>query len=357
MSGEIERDAAERGLDGVLGATSSELEEIVSAMGHPAYRAAQIYDWIHAKGVTDPERMTNLPADLRAALSARPVVPATKGRVLRSKDGTRKLEVFLEDGAAVETVLIPEGDKLTQCVSSQVGCAVGCEFCRSGKFGLGRNLTTSEIIAQVVLAREEYEPGETLRNIVMMGVGEPLHNVERVARALDRFCDPDGMGLSWRRVTVSTVGVPRGIDRLGELTKGRAALAISLHASDDEVRRRLVPGVKATIAEIVAALRRYPLPRRMRYTIEYVMVKGVNDSDSDARNLVRVLSGLRVKINLLPINPHDLTDLEPPTSERVARFQEILVSKGMSAFLRKRRGDDINAACGQLLSPSSVQRI
>lgn len=338
------------GPKGLLAAIPAEIEELVEARGYPRYRGAQIFEWIQRKGIVDPARMTNLPADLRELISGEPVNPVRKGRVLASRDGTRKLEVILAEGAAVETVLIPDGDKLTQCVSSQVGCAVGCEFCRSGKAGLRRNLTAAEIVGQVFLARSEYLSNEKLRNVVLMGVGEPLHNVDNVGRALEIFCHPDGMGLSWRRVTVSTVGVPRGIERLGQITGGKAALAVSLHAADDETRARLVPGVKASVGQIVEALERYPLAKRRRFTIEYVLVKGVNDSDAHARRLVKVLSRLRVKINLLPLNPHDLTDLVAPDEERVLAFQEILTSKGVSAFLRKRRGDDINAACGQLLA-------
>jgi len=335
----------------LLIATAAELEAVVAAMGQPAYRAAQLHDWIHRKGVTDPLAMENLPREMREALaSAGPINPVRKGIVLRSEDGTRKLEILLRDGARVETVLIPEGDKLTQCISSQVGCAVSCEFCRSGRSGPSRNLTAGEIVGQIFCGMDEHAPGEQLRNVVFMGVGEPLHNVERVVRAFEVLTRPDGLGLSSRRVTVSTVGVPRGIDRLGEATGGRAALAVSLHAADDATRARLVPGVSASLEEIVGALKRYPLPKRRRLTIEYVLVGGINDRESDARNLVRLLSTLKVKVNLLPLNPHDLCELEPPDDRTVLAFQEILVSKGISAFLRKRRGADINAACGQLLS-------
>ncbi len=349
-SNNIDSDVLPKGVD-VISATPQELSALAGSMGQPAYRGEQLFDWIHKKGVLDSGEMSNLPADFRNQVDALgSICPLEKGRVLASSDGTRKLEVLLRDGAVVETVLIPEDGKLTQCISSQVGCAVACDFCRSGKGGLQRNLTAAEIIGQVALARTEYTRGERLRNVVFMGVGEPLHNIERVLRALEIFCHPQGTGLSSRRVTVSTVGVPGGIDRLGVATGGNAALAVSLHAADDETRRRLVPGIKAPLADIVAALKRYPLPKRRRFTIEYVMVKGINDRDSDARNLVRLLSRLRVKINLLPLNPHDLTDLEPPDGARVEAFQQILISKGVSAFMRRRRGADINAACGQLLA-------
>lgn len=342
--------------DGVepLSALPEELSQALADSGEPSFRGRQLFKWIHGRGVIDPREMTDLPAQLRERIAAEgPLCTARAGQVLRSGDGTRKLEIVLADGLSVETVLIPEQGKLTQCVSTQVGCAVGCTFCRSGKFGLTRNLSAAEIAAQIHLARRELVPGEELRNVVLMGIGEPLHNVTRVLRALELLGHPDGIGLSSRRVTVSTVGVPRGIERLGRATDGAAALAVSLHAPDDETRRRLVPGVKASLGEIVAALRDYPLPRRRRFTIEYVLVGGVNDSDAQARELVRLLSSLRVKINLLPLNPHDLTDLEPPDDARVEAFQQILISKGLTAIVRKRRGADIGAACGQLLGAGS----
>lgn len=334
----------------LLAATPEELAGFAERAGFPAFRGRQLFGWLHRKGVLDPAAMTNLPVALRDHLaSGGPLAPASAGIVLRSSDGTRKIEAVLADGARVETVLIPEGSRLTQCVSTQVGCAVRCAFCRSGAGGLVRNLTAAEIAAQIHLARPHHLPGESLRNVVLMGVGEPMHNLDAVLRALAVLGHPEGLDLSSRRVTVSTVGVPKGIDRLGDATRGSTALAISLHAADDDTRARLVPGVRAPLAEIVGALSRYPLPPRRRFTIEYVMLKGVNDADADARALVRLLSKLRVKVNLLPLNAHDRTGLEPPAAERVEAFQRTLLDKGVSAFVRRRRGADIGAACGQLL--------
>lgn len=333
-----------------------ELSLLAASMGEPPFRGKQLFSWIQARGVVDPSAMTNLSKAFRERVASVDLAwPARIGQALRAADGTRKLEIVLRDGCAVETVLIPERDKLTQCLSTQVGCAVHCAFCRSGHNGLARNLTAGEIVAQVHLARAAYLPEETLRNVVLMGVGEPLHNLENVLRAVAVLEHADGANLSSRRVTLSTVGIPRGIDRLGEATHGRVALAISLHAADDDTRAFLVPGAKAGVAEIVEALRRYPLPSRRRFTIEYVMVKGVNDSDGAARRLAKLLAPLKVKVNLLPLNPHDLTDLMAPDDDRVAAFQQILIDKGLSVFLRKRRGADIGAACGQLLAvrPSS----
>ncbi len=335
-------------------ALPEELAAAFIAAGQPKFRGGQVFSWIHSHGVADPEAMTNLPKDLRGLLEEAGLKwRAETGQVLTSKDGTRKIEICLEDGAAVETVLIPDRDKLTQCVSSQVGCAVKCAFCRSGCLGLSRNLSAAEIIAQVHLARAHHYEGEKLRNVVFMGIGEPLHNTERVVRAVDLLCHPEGLDLSSRRVTVSTVGVVRGIERLAREKRGDVALAISLHAADDSTRKRLVPGAQDSLTDVMKVLKAYPLPPRRRFTIEYVLVDGVNDSKKHALDLVRLLSNIRCKVNLLPLNPHDKTPLMPPSEEKVAAFQKVLVDKGMSVFLRKRRGDDINAACGQLLSPIS----
>jgi 23S rRNA (adenine2503-C2)-methyltransferase len=332
-------------------ALPDELGDLVESLGERRFHGKQLFTWLHARRVVDPNEMTDLPKRLREALVARDLGwPARLGEVLRSEDGTRKLEVRLEDGCAVETVLIPEDDRLTQCVSSQVGCAVGCAFCRSGHAGLRRNLTAAEILAQIHLGFGEHHPEESLRNVVFMGVGEPLHNLGAVLRALEVLSHPSGLDLSTRRVTVSTVGIVKGIDRLAKETRGSVALAISLHAADDATRRRLVPRATGSLADLVAALERYPLPKRRRFTIEYVLVKGINDSDRNARDLVRLLAPLRVKVNLLPLNPHDRTDLEPPDEERVLAFQKVLVDKGLTAILRRRRGADIGAACGQLLA-------
>lgn len=332
----------------IIGSREDELCAFLATLGQPTFRGRQLFEWIHKKGVWDLEAMTNLPRELREKMP--PLEPPARiGTVLCSNDGTRKLEVLLNDETAVETVLIPDGDKLTQCISSQVGCAVRCVFCRSGHAGLRRNLTVGEIVAQVTLGRAYHKERENLRNIVFMGIGEPLHNTKNVLAALDILTHPRGLDLSKRRVTISTAGVVKGIDALAEAARGDIALAVSLHAADAETRARLVPGLKDTPEQIAAALARYPLPKRRRFTIEYVLIDGVNDSEKDARKLVKLLSNLRVKINLLPLNPHDKTDLEPPNEERVLEFQKILTDKGLTAILRRRRGADINAACGQLL--------
>ena len=328
-----------------------ELRAMVSQMGEPAFRGDQLFSRLHGRGVTQAAQMTDLSKSFRERIAHLELAwPLRVAAVHRAADRTRKIQISLDGGGAVETVLIPEGDKLTQCISTQVGCAVGCVFCRSGHSGLKRNLTAAEIEGQIHAARAAYLPGEQLRNVVYMGVGEPLHNVDNVLRSLSLISHPQGLDLSSRRVTVSTVGFVRGIDRLAQETDGSVALAVSLHAADDETRRKLVPKVSDSLTDIVAALKRYPLPKRRRITIEYVMVRGINDGEDHARRLVQLLSALRVKINLLPLNPHDKTDLQPPADDAVERFREILAGKGLSVFLRKRRGDDVNAACGQLLA-------
>ena len=328
-----------------------ELRELFIGMGEKGFRGDQVFSWVHGRGVTEPAEMTDLSKAFREKISDMSWAwPLHTASAHRAADNTRKLQIALDAGGAVETVLIPEGDKLTQCISTQVGCAVGCVFCRSGHLGLRRNLSAAEIEGQLHAAGAHYLPGEQLRNVVFMGVGEPLHNVDNVLRALSLMSHPKGLDLSTRRVTVSTVGFVRGIDRLASETDGSVALAVSLHAADDETRRKLVPKVSDKLSDIVAALSRYPLPKRRRITIEYVMVRGINDGEDHAKRLVKLLSPLRVKVNLLPLNPHDKTELLPPSDEAVERFQKILVDKGLSVFLRKRRGDDINAACGQLLA-------
>lgn len=331
-----------------------ELEIEMKNLEEPSFRSRQLFAWIHGRGICNPELMTNLPRGLREKLAENGLGwPAHIGQALHSEDGTRKLQVVLGDGFSVETVLIPDGDKLTQCISCQVGCAVRCRFCRSGHGGLSRNLTAGEIVSQIHLARPFLEPGEQLKNVVFMGIGEPLHNLDAVVRTLGILGHGEGPNLSSRRMTVSTVGTVRGIRRLVQTQGGQVALAVSLHASNNETRRLLVPNAGDSLEDIVEALRQFPLPKRRRFTIEYVMVDGINDSTKDAANLVKLLSPIRVKVNLLPLNPHDKTDLRPPKEERVLAFQNVLLQKGVSAFLRKRRGDDIGAACGQLLGMQS----
>jgi 23S rRNA (adenine2503-C2)-methyltransferase len=373
---------------GPLALTPEEWEKVLHADGARAFHGRQVFRWIHVRGVVEPEKMTDLPKGLRerVALLA-PSGTYTIGSERASADRTRKLLVVLRDGATVETVLIPgvtggrstlpspvsprddadaaaaddddpeeddpvEGaprERVTQCVSTQVGCAMGCVFCASGIAGLKRHLGADEIVAQVLAGRARLEPTERLSNIVFMGMGEPLHNYAAVARSLRLLTHRDGIALSPRRITVSTSGLVPEIAKLGEDFGGNIGLAISLHAADDETRSRLMPiNKKYPLAELMNALRVYPLPRRRRITIEYTLVAGRNDETSEAVRLTRLLRGLRVKVNLIPMNPVETTDLGPPAMDRVLAFQKVLCDAGYSCFIRRRRGDDVSAACGQL---------
>jgi 23S rRNA (adenine2503-C2)-methyltransferase len=345
----------------LCGVLPDELERWMASNGQPRYRANQVLGWVHRRGVLDPSLMSNVPAALRELLARDflPVAPGAAGpgaklaAVARSADGTRKLAVAFADGAAVETVLIPDedGGKVTQCVSTQVGCAYSCRFCLSGAGGLRRNLTADEIVVQVHLARTELAETERLANVVLMGSGEPLANYPETTRAIRLLTSPRAVALSTRRVTLSTIGIPRGIRRLGEDFGGTVALAVSLHGPDDATRAALLPRVAdVPIDDVLAALRAYPLPPRRRITVEYVLVAGVNASEAQAAALARRLEGLRVKVNLIPFNQHQACDLTPPAADAVERFQRVLLDRGVTAIVRKERGADIGAACGQLVA-------
>ena len=330
-----------------------EWEEKVTSWGEPGYRGRQVFEWIHRHGVLDPDEMTNLPKSLRARLEEDGVGwPLALVSSHVSGDRTNKLLVGMPDGERVETVLIPQlqdPSVVTQCISSQVGCAMGCVFCASGVAGLKRQMSAGEIVAQVLLGRRELESDQRIRNVVFMGMGEPLHNYDALARALVLLTHPDGIDLSKRRVTVSTSGLVRQIDRLGQDFGGQVQLAVSLHAVRDEDRSAIMPiNRKHGLAELMASLRRYPLTKRQRITIEYTLIEGVNDSVQDANGMVDLLRGIPVKVNLIPMNPISGSDLRAPDSSHVTRFQERLTARGLSVFVRKTRGDDVAAACGQL---------
>jgi 23S rRNA (adenine2503-C2)-methyltransferase len=340
----------------------AEWEERVLDWGEPAYRGKQIFDWIHRQGVLDPNEMSNLPKALRERLSEEGLSwPIHVVSAHESADRTRKLLVGLPDGERVETVLIPQLDDervITQCISSQVGCAMGCVFCASGVAGLKRQLSDAEIVAQVLLGRREIGPDQHIRNVVFMGMGEPLHNYDAVARALVLLTHPDGLDLSKRRVTVSTSGLVKQIDRLGRDFGGQVQLAISLHAVRDDKRSEIMPvNRKHGLDDLTDALRRYPLSKRQRITIEYTLIEGVNDSVSDANGMVELLRGIPVKVNLIPMNPISASVLRAPDSNHVKRFQEQLTRQGLSVFVRKTRGDDVAAACGQLAFHGDSRRM
>jgi 23S rRNA (adenine2503-C2)-methyltransferase len=346
---------------------------LLEAWGERPYRAKQIFHWIFANGAVDPDQMTNLPQTLRQRLKSLPLGGLPKIEVVkRAADGTRKLLLRLDESARVECVLIPmvpklswdaespefedepeePGDKQTRvtlCVSTQYGCAMGCVFCESGRAGLTRGLQAEEIVAQVLLSRTQLESTERLTNLVFMGMGEPLHHYDATARALRVLTHPDGLDMSLRRITVSTVGLVGGIERLGRDFGGKVGLAVSLHAPNDELRSRIIPiNRRYPLRQLMQALHRYPLPRRRRITIEYTLIAGYNDGFEQARQLSHLLRGLPVKINLIPMNTIAGSELRASSAERIAEFQDFLAQDGYSCFIRTRRGDDVAAACGQL---------
>jgi 23S rRNA (adenine2503-C2)-methyltransferase len=331
------------------------LEHYFSTLGEKSFRASQVVQWIHQKGVTDFQQMSNLSQVLRDHLQASTVIhPPEVVYDATSADGTRKWLLQLDDGNRIETVYIPEDDRGTLCVSSQVGCALDCSFCSTGRRGFNRNLSTAEIISQVWLATrlvdEEKKPGRKVTNVVLMGMGEPLLNFDNVVRAVRLMMDDFAYGLSKRRVTVSTAGVVPAIDRLGDILDMR--LAVSLHAPDDELRNSLVPlNRKYPLTELMAACRRFidKQNARSRITFEYVLLDGVNDSDQHARELIRLVKGIPTLMNLIPFNPFAGSGYKTSPTKRVERFNKILADAGITTVVRRTRGDDIDAACGQLV--------
>ena len=323
-------------------------------IGEKSFRASQVIQWIHQKGVCDVQQMTNLSQSLRDQLEKNTVILFPQVDVdVTSKDGTRKWLLKLEDGNRIETVYIPEDDRGTLCVSSQVGCALDCSFCSTGRQGFNRNLSTAEIISQVWLATrlidEEKKPGRKVTNVVLMGMGEPLLNFDNVVRAVRIMMDDFAYGLSKRRVTISTAGVVPAMDRLGDILDVR--LAVSLHAANDALRNSLVPlNNKYPLKELMAACRRFidKQNSRTRITFEYVLLDGVNDSDDDARELIKLVKGIPTLMNLIPFNPFESSGYKTSSNNRVNRFFKILADAGITTVIRRTRGDDIDAACGQL---------
>jgi 23S rRNA (adenine2503-C2)-methyltransferase len=342
------------------------LEAFVERLGEKRFRARQLHKWIHQRGARGFEQMSDLSKELRARLTTE----ATLGTLEldtkeKARDGTRKYAFRTTRGDVVEAVFIPDASaegRNTLCISSQVGCAIDCQFCLTGTLGLRRNLTAGEIVEQLTRVKqdlvddphgvealpiEEGAPPERIHNIVMMGMGEPLHNYENLIRALGIMTHDDGHGLSSRRITVSTAGLAPRIPRLGHDSK--VNLAVSLNATTDEVRTRIMPiNKRYDIAALLDACRAFPLPERRRITFEYVMLAGVNDTMDDAKRLVTLLHGFRCKVNLIPFNAHPRSPYQRPSDDVVERFRQYLVGKKMSVFVRTARGDDISAACGML---------
>ena len=343
----------------LCGASRSDLEELLEKLGQPTYRAKQVYRQIYVRGQTDPASMTDLSKELRQALQERaaPGLPSI-AEVRGAADGTRKILFGLEDGGQVEGVLIPmqrpgEAPRLTQCISTQVGCTLDCDFCLTGTMGLLRNLSAGEIVGQVIAARALLGEEEKVDRLVYMGMGEPLANYNAVITSLSLLTDKDGMNMSGRRITVSTAGMANRIEPFGQDCD--AMLAVSINATTDEQRDRLMPRVnkRFPLASLIEALRRFPMARRRRLTLEYVLLADDNDSDDDARRLVRLVADLRCKVNLIPYNAHPAAPYRRPTAARVRAFQAILLGADVATSVREQRGDEVLAACGQLGVPAA----
>ena len=347
----------------IAGIELHELESALAAIGRPRFHARQIFQWMHKRGVTDFAAMSDLSLEMRRQLAAHfSVISPTVVRREVSSDGTTKLLLGLGDGKQIESVCIPENpgslgprdaERLTFCLSTQVGCAMRCAFCLTGKMGIDRNLTAAEIVGQVRVLCRELDALDRRFTIVLMGMGEPLHNYDETMKALRILADEHGLAVSPRRVTLSTVGVLPALERLATEPL-MPNLAISLHSTTEAQRDALVPiNRKYGIEELLEACRRFPLKRRERITFEYVMLKDVNDTPEDARRLVRLMSGIRAKVNLLPLNEAAGIPFERPADAVVNRFAKILADRGVTVSVRKSRGRDIRAACGQLITESS----
>ena len=335
----------------LLGKSVEELREFLAGLGEPGYRGAQIYHAIYAERKFDFAEMTNLPAALRERLEQEASIALPQiARRYHSADGTVRYVLALTEGkpANVEAVFMPEENRQTICISTQAGCAVDCRFCLTATLGLQRNLTAGEIVGEVLVALEDNrEALKPQTNIVLMGQGEPLLNYDAVMAALHILLDQKGVAIAPRHAALSTSGIVPGIERLAK-EKVRPNLAISLNASSNEQRDQIMPiNRKYPLEKLLAACRKYPLKPREWLLFEYVLLGGFNDSPEDARRVVKLLSGIRAKVNLIPWNPGDLP-LKKPERERVEEFQRILIEKGVPCFVRDSRGQDVMAACGQL---------
>lgn len=330
----------------------AQLSEWITSLGHSAFRARQIFAWLYRPGIVDFEQMTDLSKKFRQEL--REIATLSNLTIAQrevSRDGTIKYGLRLADGLLIESVLIPEEDRNTLCISSQVGCAMGCAFCLTGTMGLIRNLSPAEIVNQICAVQADLarHDGGRITNLVFMGMGEPLANFDNLLVALEIIMDELGLDFSDRRTTISTCGLAPRIIELGR--RIRVNLAISLHAADDETRNRIMP-VNRTypLADLLAACRQFPLPKRKRIMFEYILLAGINDRDEDAVKLAGLLRGLPCKINLLPCNEAPQLPFSRPSRNRVYAFQDILRRAGYTVLIRTSRGDDISAACGQLAS-------
>ena len=328
--------------------TPAELELWAQQGGQPAYRARQLLKWLYSQNAEDFQVMTNLSKDFRGWLAENARISRVKlEKVLIDVDGTRKLLLRLQDGESIESVLIDEGERLTLCLSSQVGCSYGCRFCLTGRDGFRRHLTAGEIVDQICVARKELGEGERLTNLVFMGMGEPLANLEQVLKSLTIITSDHGLNFSTRRITLSTVGLIPEMLKLSSLFPIK--LAVSLHAADNETRSRIMPiNRRYPLEELLNACRSLELPRRNRITFEYLLLGGVNDSPEAARKLAKLLRGLRAKINIILFNEYPGAKFKAPSPSNVEEFQKILQEKHFTATVRQSHGAGIMAACGQL---------
>ncbi len=339
----------------LLGITLEELDDFFSSIDVKPYRSRQVMSWLYRKGADSFEEMTDLPKELRCRLSGLlSIGGADVEKIESSHDGTRKILIGLEDGEAVEVVLIPAMGRLTLCISTQVGCGLGCSFCLTGKLGFKRNLLAHEIIGQYIAAHKIIDPDEKITNIVLMGMGEPLLNYQEVKKFIEIATSANGLNFPQRRITLSTAGLIDKMEILSRELRG-INLAVSINATTDQQRTLLMPINKQyPLKDLLDLCRRYPLAKRRVINFEYVIIKGVNDSVVDSMRLAELLRGIKCKINLIPFNPIKLnkgvaaSDFESPTGEVVLKFQEILMQARYLTFIRESKGNDISAACGQL---------
>ena len=345
--------------------SKEELSEVIK----PSFRAKQIYQWLYQKYVTSFEEMKNLPKELKTELEEHYYLdPLSIVAVQESRDGSKKYLFAMKDGNTVESVLLPmkqeqtdeEGKLLhhtryTICISSQVGCKIGCAFCLTGKSGFKRNLTAGEITSQILMIKRDNAIAENRRvNIVYMGMGEPLDNLANVSKAVNIFSDIDGLSISPRRQTISTSGLSSQIEKLGKMDLG-VLLAISLHAVDDELREKLMPINKAyNIESIINAVKAFPIDARKRVMFEYLVMKGINDDQKNAKKLVKLLHGIKSKVNLIYFNPHHGSEFGRPLEKDMVAFQQYLVDHGVLCTIRQSKGLDISAACGQLKDKEQI---
>jgi 23S rRNA (adenine2503-C2)-methyltransferase len=339
----------------LLSLNESEMSDLVAGLGWPSYRTGQMLRWLYQRRIRAIDEMTDLSRADRARLSELATIGRTRNcLVFRSADDTRKLVLTLDDDLEVEAVLIPDEDRLTLCLSTQVGCTLDCGFCLTGTMGLKRNLKPHEIIDQVLTAQEQLEAGERLSNMVFMGMGEPLANFNVLSEAIRRLTNKSwGLGWSARRITVSTAGLA---SRMKDVAPLGVNLAVSLNATTEEQRAQLMPAVNgmASLKTLLLACRRYPLAPHRRLTFEYVLLAGVNDQQADAIRLVKLIRGIACKVNLIPFNPFPGSAFRRPSDRDVLAFQSIVRDAGIDVFIRKSRGRDVLGACGQLgdLPPS-----